>query len=273
MSIITITRGTKSGGLELSNLLSKKLGYQMLGREELIAESSKSFNIMEDILYDKLEKSPNLWQKFTNEYGKYIVYVQCSLLRAIKQDNIIYHGYSGQFLLRGLPHVLNLRIDAPLDYRVKPVMSELNYNYDQAAEYITKVDDKRKRWSKMVYGEDWYNPSLFDLWINLQNMSMDNLCDMVSLAVNHKDFKTSENSLIQLDNMSLECEVRAALASDDKIWRNQELTVTAHTGVVTLRGRAKNKELRDLIVDTVKKVKGVKDCNPNINLLSDSLSK
>jgi cytidylate kinase len=273
MSIITISRGTKSGGLELVNCLSKRLGYQALSIEMVIAESARKYNIMKEILLDKLEKSPSLWQKFTDEYARYIIFIKCSLLKAIKEDNIIYHGYAGQLLLKDLPHVLKLRIEAPLEYRANAVMSELNYSHGQAVEYIKKVDDRRKRWVKMVYNNDWYDPQLYDLWVNLQNMSMDNVCEMVALIIEHKDFKTSEHAIMCLDNMSLECEVRGALASDDKIWSNQQVTVIASDGFITLKGPVKNKELRDLIVDMTLKVKGVKDCKSNMTLLSDSLSK
>ena len=74
-----------------------------------------------------------------------------------------------------------------------------------------------------------------------------------------------------LNNMSLECEVRAALASDDEIWKNQEVTVNAYDGTIVLKGTTKNKDLRDLILDTVSKVKGVKECTSDISLLSDDL--
>ena len=47
MSIITISRGTKSGGLELANRLSKRLGYETLSMEMVISESAKKYNIMQ----------------------------------------------------------------------------------------------------------------------------------------------------------------------------------------------------------------------------------
>jgi cytidylate kinase len=271
MSIITISRGTKTGGLELAKRLAEKLNYKTLSMEEVIAESAKKYNIMKEILLDKLEKSPSLWQKFTDEYARYIIFIQCSLLEAIKQDNIIYHGYAGQVLLKGLPHVLKLRIEAPLEYRAKSVMHELNYNHDQAIAYIKKVDLRRKKWIKMAYNEDWYNPFLYDVWVNLQHISMDNICEMIALAIDHKDFKTSKKSIEKLNNFSLVCDVKAALASDDEIWKSQEITVDAYNGIVILRGITKNEELRNLIVDTTSKVKGVRECKSEIGLLSDDL--
>jgi len=271
MSIITITRGTKSGGLKLAKCLSQKLDYRVIGREEVISECAKKYNIMEEILRDKLEKSPNLWQKFTDDYCRYIIYVKCALLRAVKEDNIIYHGYSGQFLLKEVPHVLKLRIDAPLDIRVRPVMEELNYSYEQAVEYINKVDNRRKRWTKMVYSENWYDISAYDMWINLKNCSLDNVCNFVAKAIDHDDFRTTKDSQDFLENLSLACEVKAALVSDDKLWNNQQINVTSHKGVVMLRGSLKNKELLDLTIETALKVKGVQDCKSEITLLSNSL--
>ena len=273
MSIITISRGTKSGGLELAKRLARKLEYKPLSMEEVIAESARKYNIMKEILLDKLENTPSLWQKFTDEYARYIIFIQCSLLNAIKQDNIIYHGYAGQVFLRDLPHVLKLRIEAPIEYRIKSVMQEFNYDHDQAENYIKKVDSRRKKWIKMVYNNDWYNPSLYDLWVNLQHLSMDNICEIISIAVKHKDFKTSKSAILKLNNLSLACDVRAALASDDKIWKSHEVTINAYNGVIVLKGTAINEELRNLIVDTTKKVKGVKECDPEINLLSTSLKK
>lgn len=271
MSIISISRGTKSGGLKLTDRLSKRLGYKTLSREEVIAESAKRFNIMEEFLQVKLDKTPSLWQQFTNEYERYICFVQCALLQAVKEDNVIYHGHTGQFFLRGLSNVLKLRVEAPLEYRVRPVMAEFNYNHDQAIKYIKKVDGERKRWVKMIYNQDWCDPSLYDMCVNLQNMSMDNICDVVAMVVEHEDFKTSENSVKQLNNLNLQCNVEAALSSDDMIWSRHQVTVAAHDGVISLRGTTKTKELKDLIEDTASKVKGVVDCKSEINLLSDAL--
>lgn len=272
MSILSISRGTKSGGLELTDRLSERLGYKKLSREEVIAECAKKFNIIEEFLQVKLDKTPSLWQKFTHEYGRYICFIRCALLQAVQQDNVIYHGHTGQFFLRGLPNVLKLRIEAPLEYRVRSVMAEFNYNHDQAVEYIKKVDDERRHWVKMVYNQDWCDPSLYDMCVNLQNMSMDSICDVVAMLVEHRDFKTSEGSIKRLNNMTLQCNVEAALSSDDKIWKSrQQVTVTARDGVISLRGTTKTRELRDLIVDTASKVKGVAGCKSEINLLSDAL--
>ena len=273
MSIIAISRGTKSGGMELANGLSRRLGYKILSREEVVSESGKKFNIMEEFLQVQLDRTPSLWQRFTHEYERYICFIQCALLQAIKQDNVIYHGHAGQFLLKELPSVLKLRIEAPLEYRARSVMAEFDYTRDEAVSYIKKVDDERKRWVKMVYNQDWCDPALYDMCMNLQNMSMDNICDVVERVVAHEDFRTSENSIQRLNNMALQCEVNAALSADDRIWRSgHRVTVNAHNGVVSLQGTTRTGEMRDLIVETASRVTSVVDCKSEVTLLSDALN-
>ncbi len=272
MSIITISGGIETSSLEIADLLSKKLGYTLLSREMVINESAKKYNILEKNLLDKVENTPSLWQKFTSEYEQYLIYIKCALLNAAKQDNIFYHGNTGQFFLKGIPHVLKIRVEASQEHRIKSIMSHLNYNHNQSVEYLQKTDDQRKRWVKMVYNMDWHDPSFYDLCFNMQTISVDNMYEIVTAALKHDNFKTTDRSVNILNNLSLECEVKAALTSDDKIWRSQQISVSAHNGVITLRGTTKNQELKDLIVDTTLKVKGVSECISDISLLSDPLT-
>jgi cytidylate kinase len=272
VSIIAISRGTKSGGLELADRLSKRLGYRTLSREEVIAESARKYNVMEEFLEVKLDRTPSLWQRFTDEYGRYICFIQCALLQAVQRDNVIYHGHAGQFLLRGLPNVLKLRIEAPLEYRIRSVMAELGHSRDEAVKYIEGVDDQRRRWVKMVYNQDWCDPALYDLCVNLQNMSMDNICDIVAMAIEHDDFRTTEDAAKWLGNTALQCGVKAALSADDRVWNSsQQVTISANEGAISLRGSTKSKESRDLIMEAVTQVEGVVDCKSEISLLSNSL--
>jgi len=271
MAVITISQGIKSGGEELARRLAKKLGYSAISHE-VITECSKKYNIMEQDLLEELENTPGLWQKLSREHNRQLIYIKCTLMDMIKRDNIVYFGRAGQLFLAGLSNVLKLRLEAPFEDRINAVKSSFNKDHDQAVEYIKNYDEQRHRWVKFLYDEDWRNPSLYDLSLNLQNMSLNTVVDIVSTAINSKDFQTSEQSNKRLANFSLACEVKAAIASDDKIW-DQPITISADNGVVMLKGTVKNKNLRDLIVETVSQVKGVKKCEVLICLLTDPLVK
>ena len=53
MAIVTISRGSASGGLLLAKGLAKKLGYDLITREEIIRGGASKFGVVEA----KLEKA------------------------------------------------------------------------------------------------------------------------------------------------------------------------------------------------------------------------
>ena len=269
MAIITITRGVQSGGRELAHRLAERLGYSCLSRE-IISRCARKYNITEEDLYAKLMEAPKRWKKLSREHSRYLVYIQCSLIEAAKEDNIIYHGYAGQLFLKGVQHAIKIRLEAPFQNRVEAEMREYGKDHDTAYDYIQKLDDQRNRWVKFLYGKDWHDPSFYDLSINLQTISIDTVCDIVQKLVDREEFRTTPESMNGLNNLSLECEVKAALAADDKLW-DKTISVQARDSLVELRGIVDNAKTKDEIVELASLVKGVAKCNSYINLRSQSL--
>ncbi len=269
MAIITITRGVQSGGRELARQLAERLGYRCMSRE-VISECARKYNIMEDDLYKKLIEAPRLWQRLSRQHRRYLIYIQCSLIEAAKQDNIVYHGYAGQLFLKGVQHALKIRLDTPLETRIQAEMKEYGKDREAAIEYIGKMDKEQNRWIRFLYKKDWYDPALYDLSINLENIMIDTVCEIVERMLARSEFRTTEKSVNILNNLSLKCEVQAALAADDDLW-NQDITVNANDSIVVLRGVVKSAKIRDAIIRIASQVKGVADCETYIGLLSDPL--
>jgi cytidylate kinase len=261
----------QSGGRELARRLAERLGYKCMSRE-VITQCARKYNIIESELYERLMEAPNLWKRLTKTHRRYLIYIQCSLIEAARQDNVIYHGYAGQLFLQGVKHALKVRLEAPFEQRVQAEMKEYDKSQKDAEEYIRHMDDQRNRWVKFLYGKEWNDPSFYDVSINLQNISIDTVCDMIATAVASPAYETTENSVRILNNLSLACEVEAALASDDALWSN-EIKVSAEGSVVTLQGVVKNAKVRDAIVATTSHVRGVSECRSLLRLLSDPVPK
>jgi cytidylate kinase len=269
MAIITISRGIASGGREFAQRLAKKLGYNCLSRE-VISACSRKYNIMENDLYARLVEAPGWWKRPSKEHRQCIAYIQCSLIDAAKQDNVIYHGYAGQLFLRGVKHVLKIRLETPMAYRVEAAMKEFGKSHEQAVQFIENADAERVRWMKSLYGEDWHDPLLYDLVLNLRSISLDTACDMVALMLTRSDFVTTEASAARLNELSLECEVKAALVSDNDLW-NLPIGVKASGSEVTLSGTVGTKRIREKIAEVAGSVKGVSECISNIRLSKEFL--
>ena len=121
MAIITVSRGTLSGGEVLAACLESRLGYPMIGREVLVAAAEK-LGMDVDRLAQKIANSPTLWERMTTDRKFYLVAIQAALAERAVSGNLICHGLAVHLLLPKIPCVLRVRLIAPLKIRTRTVM-------------------------------------------------------------------------------------------------------------------------------------------------------
>lgn len=212
MAIVTISRGSMSGGEALAQCLAAKLGYPVLGREVLV-EAAARLGVTEDILRQKIQTSAGLFEKLTADRYIYLVALQSALADRCVSGDLIYHGNAGHFLLKDVPNVLRVRLIAPMSMRVRAVMEKQGLNAEAAQDYIRFVDQERIEWTKFVYGVDWRDPRNYDLIINLRRVSLDSACAMVTGVVKSSAYATTEEVKKKFKDFALACRVKVAVVS------------------------------------------------------------
>lgn len=221
-----------SGGEALARCASEKLGYPLMGREILVEAASK-LGVAEATLRKKFESSPGMWDRLTSNRRLYIIAVQAALAEHAADGNLVYHGHAGHLLLRGIPGVLRVRLIAPLAMRVRTLMERQQMNQEAATDYIRKVDVDRVRWTKFIYGMDWSDPSLYDLVINLEKMSLETACGLLCESVSRPEFTASPELGKAVADFRLGCRVKVALAANVET-RNIDFEIHARDGVVEI---------------------------------------
>lgn len=215
MAIITISRGSLSGGKALAGCLADHLGYPTLGRE-VLEEAAESMGISEDAFRGKFETAPGLWARMTKEREKYILAIQTALAEWCTRGNLVYHGLSGQFLLKDLPGVLRIRLVAPLELRIStfldshPLMSR-----SQAEAFIQDIDQDRARWVRLMYQADVTDPGNYDLTLNLKRHSLDSACATIAEAVAQPRFQVTDEVETELFAFAARCRERLSRALGD----------------------------------------------------------
>jgi cytidylate kinase len=245
MSVITISRGSFSGGKMLAECLAKRLGYRCIDRD-VIVERAAVHGVSQEELRDALEKPPGILERFSHKRYKYLALIQASLTEEVKTGKVIYHGLAGHLLLGGGLHTLRTRLIAPLDFRVRMVHDRLHYSKSEALAHIEKVDEQRRKWVSFLYGADWRDPALYDLVLNLEHMTVDTACFIVSAAVRRRCFELTPACRQGLEDLALASKVKATLALAPPT-EGLEFDVSAHCGVVSVRGRLPElKQLEDV---------------------------
>lgn len=209
MSIIAISRGSYSRGVEIAETVAEKLNYKCLDRDVLI-EASKEFNIPEIKLIQALEDPPSFFERFTKMKKYYIAYIQTALINNLRADNIVYHGLAGHFFVKDIPHVLKVRIIADLEYRIKFVMERDKLSRDKAIDFLKKIDNSRREWGQHLYGLNIEDPIHYDIVFNTENMSLEGAVDSICEMVTWKQFQTTPASQKKMDNLALSLKAKVS---------------------------------------------------------------
>src|SRR5215831_12464607 len=118
MAVVTISSEMGSGAPEIGRALAQRLDFRFIDRE-VITEAARRYGLHEAKLADLDERKPSLFQRLDVETRRYILGTQAALCEFAEADNVVLMGRGGQWLLRGVPHVLRVRIIAPFEQRVR----------------------------------------------------------------------------------------------------------------------------------------------------------
>jgi cytidylate kinase len=263
MSIITISRGTASGGQALAERVAAKLGWPCLSNE-VIVEAAKRYNVPEPELVKAFEKAPTFWEKLTTSRRVYLTFVQAAMCEYAEHGNLVYHGHAGHALLPGIGHVLKVRLVAPLEYRIRAVM-ERNARLDRkgAMRYINQVDEERTSRMRYLFDVDWRDPYQYDLVLSLDKLTVDTACDLVIQAVQWEPFQPTDASRLALQNLALSSRIKAALDAHPQ-FSPYDIGVDVKGGVVTLSGALPTDDAIQQVVTMAEQATGIKQV---LNLL------
>jgi cytidylate kinase len=255
MPIITISRGSGSGGRLLAEKLAQKLGFGLVSREDVVHQASE-FGVPEEELRTALLKPPGLWSRFGHQRRRYLAFVQAALVERVKDGQVVYHGNAGHLLLPGASNLLCIRLLAPDEFRIRMLGETRGMEAGEAEDEIHRVDKERETWTRFLYGVDLLDPTLYDLTVNLRTLDLDDAVDLAALAASSDRFRPTAESRREMANLVLASRVRAALAGDERT-TSAEVEVHAEDGVVALRGRLRPASLLDAVLDVVADVEGV----------------
>lgn len=232
MTVITISRGSYSNGKAVAERVAQRLGYECVARETLL-EASEEFHVPEIKLIHAIHDAPSILNHFSYGKERYIAYIQEALVKHVQKDNMVYHGLAGHFLLKGIAHVLKVRIITDLDDRVKIEMERKNIPRKKALRVLTKDDEQRRKWSQNLYGIDTWDPSLYDLTLHLKKITVVDAVDIICYTARLPHFQATPQSQKAMDDLLLACEVKVCL-----IDVKPDIEVSADDGTVLVRTKA-----------------------------------
>lgn len=258
MAIITISRGTFSGGQNIAECVAEKLSYRCISREILV-NAAKIYDLSEEKLFKAIRGAPGILEHLHSERKKYLTCLRATLINMVKDNNIVYCGNAGHFLLNRVPCTLKVRITTNMESRIQALVSHQHSSREQALEYIKRVDEERVRWTRFLYHVDWLDPTVYDLIINVDHITLASACDILCNTANLEEYKVTAKSRRIMEDMVLSSHIEAIIANAGNISGGENIEIKSNGGVVTIKGTVGSLADTDRISKIVMKTPGVKD--------------
>jgi len=106
-----------------------------------------------------------------------------TLLKLAEAGNVILIGRGANIVTAGLPHVLHVRLVAPLDDRVEHSHEAYKMTKSEARKFCLREDSARQRYLKKYFGADNEDPLLYHMIINTGLVSYDDAARIIGDAV------------------------------------------------------------------------------------------
>ena len=245
-------------GREVAKRVAERLGYRLTCRDVLL-DASDHFDVPELKLVSAIHDAPSILNRFTHNKQCYLTYIKSALADQAEKDNLVYHGLAGHLLLKGVPHLIKVRIIADLDARVEAEMQRDGIGATEARRRLLADDAERRKWTQNLFGVDPWDASLYDMVIHIQNLTVDDAVEYIAHAAGRPNFATTSEAQRKMDDLALACRVKAALIKEEYF----ELGVTSEFGnvvVYTTKGGRHHYNLD-------RKVKDIRRLIPGINHL------
>ena len=259
MAIVTISHQMGAGGSEIGMSLGQRLGYHYVD-QELLQDAVRRYGLVEEKLSHLDESKPTLFERFDAETRHYITILQTTLLEFAESDNAVLMGRGGQWLLRGIPHILRVRVIAPFEHRVRQWIKRTAEvggeapNQRAAADLLRRDDSEKSGRMRYLYEVDIADPALYDLMINSEKLRYEAAVEMIERVVRRPEMATTDAARRIVASRVLASRVQVALATHPET-RRYRITVEAQDGIVTLEATA----ALERALEVARDVPGVKE--------------
>lgn len=238
MAILTISHEMGSGGAEIGMAVATRLGYTHVDNEELLGRAQR-YGLAEDRLARLVEDRPSWVERFDAETRRCIIALQVVLYEFAQDDNVVLMGGGGQWLLRGVPHVLRTRIVAPFPERVTRLTATLSAQGRErvtpktVAQFIRRDDIQKTARMRYLFDADVKDPNLYDILINTAAFSREGAVKLLADVARRPELVTTDAARQLVGDRVVASQVEVALAGHPDM-RRYRIDVESIRGLVTL---------------------------------------
>jgi hypothetical protein len=191
---ITISRETGSGADRVGDELIKF--FHSFGKEFIIFDKNLIDKILQD--HDLPEKLKQYLEEEKHSPIKSIMNevlgihpptevllrkISETIIKLAEMGNAIIVGRGANIITSKMKNTFHVRLIAPIDLRIKNMMTYYHMDLKEATEFVKKEDEKRRKYIQTHFYKEINDPTLYHLVINTQLLSNEEIAKLIGNAV------------------------------------------------------------------------------------------
>ena len=217
MAVIAMTREMGTRGKDVAARLSEELHIDVVHHELVARHISRQTGVAESSVLRFLEGRSSLWDRWKIGPERMPRHTAHEILELALRGKVIIRGWGGAQVLRHVPHVIRVRIRAPMEKRVDEMFRRLNEAAWEASKpiehapsfvrdglWITRRQARReierndRAHGKLIlkhFGTNWQDPADYDIVLDTGEISIDECVARILALAASADRQPTEASL------------------------------------------------------------------------------
>jgi cytidylate kinase len=266
MTVIAMTRQPGCLGTDVAQGVADRLGLRIIHSEIVANHVAGRLGVEEGKVLRYLDGSALLFERWAINKRKLCRYTTEEILRIAHQGRVLIRGWGAATLLRGLPHVISVRVCASMNFRVRVMMERLRSKDAEAVRReLERFDAASARALRASFNVEHEDALLYHIVLNTDRLPVEACVNAVCQLAEHPRFRDRATTRMELADKLLEVKVNAALT--DEIGVNiapTGVTVSAVNGRITLAGASSSGALRKRAEQVAHQVAGVRQIDNRI---------
>lgn len=212
MAVIAMTREMATLGRDVAAGLAERLGLQVVHHELVAHDIAERSGMRESEVQRFLEGEASLLERWRLDRARMSRYTSEEILELAVKGNVLIRGWGATYLLREVPHVLCVRICAPMPAREQVLMQRLGISDRGAARReIERNDAAHNGTMQRLFGIDWTDPALYALVLNTARIPIPDCVEHIVRAVQSPAFAETPVARAALADQLILSQVHSAL--------------------------------------------------------------
>lgn len=257
MPLIAMTREMGSLGKDVAAGIAERSNRKVV-YHEIIDQLASKMRLRKSHVERFLEGKAGIWERLTTDKTSLSIFTADETFRILRDgEAAVIRGWGAAHLLGAIPHVIRVRICAPLEVRIDRMMERLGTTEREAVKNeILMSEEAHAAITQRHFGINWRDPEHYDLVLSTERLTVDECIEEVESVMKRPRFQETPDSIRVFNDLALEWAARSAMRRDPRT-AALAITVVAREGQVTLQGVVDTQDQAEGAAEVVSALEGV----------------